>query len=58
MPTVSINIRIGTTEKKWFQEMAALKGMTLSGFLRDAARTKAHDILGPPRPVPDANGER
>lgn len=49
MATKSINIRIGTNEKKWLQEMAALKGMTLSAFIRDAARIEAHKILGPPK---------
>ena len=49
MPTTAINIRIGKNEKKWFAEMAKVKGMTLSGFIRDAARIEAHRVLGPPK---------
>ena len=55
MATVGIQIRIGTNEKKRFQETAALKGMTLSGFLRDAARAEAHRILGLPKAVTDSD---
>jgi uncharacterized protein (DUF1778 family) len=51
MTIVTINIRIGKNEKAWFKEMAKLKHMTLSGFLRDAARIEAHRVLGPPQRV-------
>lgn len=57
MPTTAINIRIGKNEKKWFAKMAKVKGMTLSGFLRDAARIEAHRVLGPPKVHKEADKE-
>lgn len=49
--SIMIGVRVGKNEKRWLAEVAALKGMTLSGFLRDAARIEAHRVLGPPTPV-------
>ena len=52
MTTVMIGIRIGKAEKKRLKEAAKLARMTLSGFIRDAARIEAHSILGLPPIVP------
>ena len=52
MSTRSINIRISQKEKKWLREVAAAKGMTLSGFLRDAVRIEASRVLKNPDVTP------
>jgi len=47
--TPTIGVRIGKDEKKRFAAAATAKGMTLSGFIRDAARAEAHRVLGLPK---------
>lgn len=51
MASPMIGIRIGRIEKKRLKEAAKLAGYTLSGFLRYAARTEAHRVLGDPKLV-------
>lgn len=50
MPT--INIRVPKAEKERLAAVAAEAGMSLSAFLRHAAITQAHRVLGPPKIAP------
>lgn len=42
---VTINLRVSRKEKEFLQEIAVLKGQTLSEFLRVIACEKAREIL-------------
>lgn len=50
-----IGIRISKADKKYLAEVAALKGVSLSQFLRSSAVIEAHKVLGPPRLVAPLN---
>lgn len=49
-----ITMRISADDKKWLADVAASQGVSLSQFLRHAAVTQAHRVLGPPKIVHNA----
>lgn len=51
MAAKTINIRVTKAEKERLQKVAADAGVTLSAFLRSAARLEAHRVLGAPKVV-------
>lgn len=50
-----IGIRISKVEKKHLAEVAKIKGVSLSDFLRSAAVTEAHRCLPVTEPTPERN---